>query len=71
MSQGGTEPTSSEWEDINWGESIDMDDIGSDSGYDIATYSPFWYLITCPPNTDAQNKEDIVLKVLYTENAVT
>ena len=71
LSPGGVEPTASEWEDLDWGEQISMDDIGSDSASDVATYYPFWYLITCPPNTNAQNKQDIVLDVLYTENAVT
>jgi len=71
LSQGGTEPTETEWNDIEWGDPISMSNIGSNSLADVATYYPFWYLITCPPNTNAQNKQDIVLKVLYTENAVT
>ena len=70
LNEGGTEPTESEWDDIDWGEYVNMDDIGSDSVGDDATYYPFWYLISCPPNTNAQNKTDVVLKVEYTENAV-
>ena len=71
LSPGSTEPTDSEWDDIDWGSDASMSDVGSDSAADVATYYPVWYLITCPPNTDAQNKTDIILKVLYTENAVS
>lgn len=66
-----TEPTTGEWEDINWGEEISMSNVGSDSLGDITTYSPFYYLITSPPNLDAQNKIDIVIDLYYTENAVS
>jgi len=64
------EPTESEWEDIEWGESIEMDNIGSASLANTAAYYPFWYLITCPPNINAKIKTDIVLNTAYTENAV-
>lgn len=70
LSAGSEEPTESEWDDIEWGNEIDMGDIGSDDAADTAAYYPFWYLITCPPNTDAKIKTDIVLNVAYTENAV-
>jgi hypothetical protein len=70
LSAGGTEPTEAEWEDINWGEVIIMENVGSNDSADTTTYFPFWYLITCPPNTDAENKEDIILRVDYTENVV-
>jgi hypothetical protein len=70
LSKGATEPTSSEWEDIAWGNQIEMDDIGSNSLADTTTYSPLWMLITCPPNTDAQVKTDIVINTRYTENVV-
>ena len=70
LNSGGTEPTENEWEDITWGLRISMSDIGSNVAEDITTYFPFWYLISCPPNIDAQNKEDIVLRIEYSENAV-
>ena len=70
LNKGGTEPTEAEWDDIDWGEVISMDNIGSDGSGDSTTYNPFWYYISCPPNTNAQNKTDIVLKVEYTENTV-
>lgn len=70
LSAGSNEPTRGQWDDIDWGNSISMSDIGSDSDYDTATFYPFWFLITCPPNTDAKIKTDIVLNVSYTENAV-
>ena len=47
-----------------------MEDVGSDTSADTATYFPFWYLIPSPPNCDAQNKTDIKLDVATTENAV-
>lgn len=71
LSSGGLEPTTHQWEAIRWGEAIEIEDIGSDSDGDIINYYPFWYYVTCPPNTNAQNKTDITLKVLYTENAVS
>ena len=70
LNKGGTEPTEAEWDDIDWGEAISMDNVGADGAGDSTTYAPFWYYISCPPNTDAQNKTDIVLKVEYTENTV-
>jgi len=70
MSESISEPSIQEWEDINWGLSITLDDFGSDSGSDTTTYVPFWYYETCPPNEDAQVKTDIVINVSYTENAI-
>ena len=70
LSKGGVEPTTAEWEDIDWGDYIEMDNIGSDGNGNIGTYYTFWYLISCPPNESAKNKSDIVLKVEFTENAV-
>lgn len=67
---GGDEPTRADWSELNWGEDMDAEDIGSESGGDIVTYSPFWYLSTCPPHVDAQNKTDLKLKLEYTENTV-
>jgi hypothetical protein len=64
LNKGGTEPSRAEWEDIIWGQQINMDTV------DDTNYHSFWYLVSCPPNTDAQNKTDIVLKVSYTENIV-
>lgn len=65
------EPSELEWSDTNWGEEIIIDNIGSDLSADISVYHSFWFLITCPPNTNAQVKTDIILNVSYTENAVT
>jgi hypothetical protein len=70
LSSEESELTSAEWNDIDWGTYISMDDVGSSGSGDSTTYTPFWYLISCPPNTDAQNKSDIILRVSYTENAV-
>lgn len=70
LSAGSAEPTHGEWEDLGWGQSIGIDDIGSDLGADTTTYLPFWYLITCPPNEDVAIKTDIVLNISFTENSV-
>ena len=70
LSPGDVEPTEGEWDDIDWGEEIEMEDVGSDSAEDTTTYYPFWYLITCPPNEDVAIKTDIILEVNYTENSV-
>lgn len=65
-----SQPTVAEWEDKEWGDFIWMENIGSDSSADISTYFSFWYLISSPPNINADNKSDINLDVAYTENAV-
>ena len=70
LSQGSSSPSESEWEDIEWGNEISMDDIGTELLGNTNTYYSFWYLITCPPNTDAKIKTDIVIDVAYTENSV-
>ena len=70
LNAGANEPSQGQWEDLPWGNTIKMGDVGSDVLGDIATYYPFWYLITCPPNTDAKVKTDIILRVSATENSV-
>ena len=70
LSDSITEPAQGEWDDLLWGEAIDIVDIGSDASADVATYVPFWYLITCPPNENVKYKTDIVFNVSYTENSV-
>jgi hypothetical protein len=70
LSAGSDEPTSGEWDDLDWGDSINMSNVGADGGANTTSYYPFWFLITCPPNTDAKIKTDIVLNVSYTENSV-
>jgi hypothetical protein len=70
LAVGTEEPTLSMWEDIDWGNTISFSSIGSSVVADTTTYNSFWYMISCPPNTDAQNKDNIVLRVEYTENAV-
>ena len=70
LSVGSEEPTQSGWNAITWGASIDMADIGASGNPDISTYYPLWELITCPPYTDAQIKQNLSIRVEYTENAV-
>lgn len=70
LSFGSSEPTAAEWNNITWGRKISLSNIGSAGTPDTSTYYPFWYLVSCPPNTNAQNKSDIVLRMSYTENAI-
>lgn len=70
FSKGGVEPTAAEWSDISWGNTLSLDDIGSDSSSDTTTYFPFYYYISSPPNIPAANKTDIQIDVKDTENAV-
>jgi hypothetical protein len=70
LSVGSEEPTTAAWGNINWGDSIDMSDIGASGSSDTSTYYPFWRLLTCPPHTNAQIKRNLVIRVEYTENAV-
>lgn len=70
LNAGASEPTEGQWNDLDWGDSISMSNIGASGLPDTTTYYPFWYLVTCPPNTNAKVKTDIVLQVSYTENAV-
>ena len=70
LSAGAAQPSTGEWDDLPWGELINITNIGSDAGADTTTYYPFWYYITCPPNEDVKIKTDIVLDVSYTENSI-
>jgi len=70
LSYGSAEPTVGEWEDLAWGNEIDAPNIGSALSADTTTYYPIWQLESCPPNTNAQIKEDLVIQVSHTENAV-
>lgn len=70
LSQGADEPTLAAWGDIDWGDFINMGDIGESGIPNTATYFPLWKLITCPPNADAQIKNNLTIRVEYTENAV-
>jgi len=70
LSNTSAEPSAAEWESISWANSISPSDIGNSSAGDTTTYTPFWYLVSCPPNSNAQAKTDIVIDVAYTENTV-
>jgi hypothetical protein len=66
---GDNEPSASHWSSTNWGIAISMPNIGASGSADISTYYSFWYQITCPPNENAETKQNIVFRVTYTENA--
>lgn len=67
---GDAEPTVSQWSSTSWGNTINMPNIGASGSGDTSTYNSFWYQITCPPNEDAQTRQNIVFRATYTENAV-
>ena len=70
LSLGSIEPTQAMWDDIDWGDSIVVTRIGDIGVPDTAQYYPFWCMISCPPNHDAETKENISLRIEYTENAI-
>lgn len=67
---GGTQPTESEWGAIDHGNSISFSDLGTSGSGDISTYLAFWYRVETPAGSPADNKENIVLRLFYTANAV-
>jgi len=64
------QPTESEWDVVDYASSMSLDDIGSALAGDTSTYLPFWYRIECPAGAQADNKENVVLRLSYTANAV-
>lgn len=69
LSLGSVEPSAAAWEDIDWGEAVLISSIGSSGSADTTQYHPFWCLLSCPPHHKATTKENISLRVEYTENA--
>lgn len=68
---GATQPTEAEWEMIDYGEGILIEDIGEEGAGDISTYSPFWYRVECPAGATADNKDNIILRVTSTAHPVS
>jgi len=67
---GNTQPTEAQWEAIDYGAAIDLDDLGSSGLGDTYSYLPFWYRAEVPAGTLANNKENIVLRLSYVANAI-
>lgn len=60
---GASEPTETQWAQVDYGETIDLADISGDTNI----YLPFWYRIESPRGESVQNKISIQLELTYTE----
>ena len=60
---GNSQPTRIQWDAIEAGAGIDMDDIS-----DIATYLPFWVRVEIPRGADIGSFEDVVFRIEATED---
>jgi hypothetical protein len=67
---GAAQPTESEWSATDYGDYIDITQIGSALGGDIAAARPFWCRIECPAGASADNKENVVLRLSFTAEVV-
>jgi hypothetical protein len=70
LNLGSDQPTEAEWEAIDYGQGISLEDIGASGSGDTSTYTAFWYRVEAPAGAPADNKENIVLRVSYTASAV-
>ena len=70
LSLGNTQPTEAEWAVVDYGNTIELDDLGSASAADLSA-RPFWVRIEIPAGTSADNKEQSVLYLEYTEGVVS
>jgi hypothetical protein len=61
MVDNGHDPTESEWDATDYGNTIDIDDISSD------TKQAFWFRIESPRGISIQNKKNIALTLMFTE----
>ena len=61
MVDSGHSPTENEWDAIDYGDTIELDDISSDSKL------PFWFRIESPRGVSIKNKKNIALLVMFTE----
>jgi hypothetical protein len=48
---GDAQPADDDWMEVTTGNSISLDDIGTDSVSDSTTYLPFWLYVKVPRNT--------------------
>ena len=67
---GNTQPTTTEWNAITAGSSIELNDIGSSGAPDISTYLPFWIRVEIPKNASTSTYRDVQLKINSTQNDV-
>jgi hypothetical protein len=71
LSATNLQPTESDWDGIDYANTITFDNIGTSSAGDINTYLPFWVRIECPANASIGNIEDVVLTLNYTASPVS
>lgn len=62
---GRRRPTEEEWDLVEAGSTIQLDDIGSVEAADTFTNHPVWVRIYCPGNEDAQTRENVQLQLSY------
>lgn len=60
---GESRPTETEWDMVRSGESITLDNLGSSTSADVATFLPVWVRVICPGSTSAQLKTNLGLKI--------
>jgi hypothetical protein len=70
LSTLATQPTEAQWAAMDYGNTISFSDIGASGLADTSSYLSFWYRVEVPAGTPADNKENIILRISYTANAV-
>lgn len=70
LSRGSRQPTEQEWANITSGQSITVEDIGTESEGNDSEYRGFWIRIYCPGNSPAQNRTAQRINVVYKEGVV-
>jgi hypothetical protein len=61
MVDPGHDPTEAEWDEVDYGDTIDIADISTDAKL------PFWFRIESPRGASIQNKKNITLFIMFTE----
>lgn len=67
MIGGSLQPSEQEWDAVQSGESILLNDIGTASEADTSTYRIFWIRVYCPGSTSRCYREGQKIRVYYTE----
>jgi len=67
---GETRPTEAEWDTVDYGAAITLDDLGASGEADVNSALPFWCRVECPAGATADNRENVVLRLSFTEDVV-
>lgn len=67
---GSRQPTESEWDSVQSGDSIELPDIGNTQAANTYTYFPFWIRVYCPGGSPAQVREGQEIRIYYNEHKV-